>query len=72
MLKIFVCLNLHKIHCHNEPACEILVLIPYVSSEGSDEPVQMLSLAKVFTACTHKVGIKIMAPAKFHAFSPTR
>ena len=43
--KNFVYLNLW-------PAFVNLVLVVYVSSECSDEPVQMHSLVRAFTACT--------------------
>ena len=33
---------------------EILVLIMYDSSEGSDKPALMHSLARAFATCTHK------------------
>ena len=34
----------------NEPVLEILILIAYASSEGSDEPVHLCTLARALAA----------------------
>ena len=49
----------------NELICEILVLNEYASRECSGETVQMCSLTRAFTACTHKEGMQMMAQANF-------
>ena len=48
----------------HEPDHEILVLTAYVSSECSDEPLHLLSLARVFSYPTLKVGTKMKTQAK--------
>ena len=50
----------------------ILVLITYESSKCWDDPAQMLSLVKAFTACTHKVGKWVKVYSKLQTSSPTR
>ena len=46
-----VCSHLKMSPMINEPFCEILVLISYVSSIGSNQPAHLRSLARAFTAC---------------------
>ena len=38
-----------------EPAHEIMVLITSATSEGSDKPAYLRSLARAFAVCTHEV-----------------
>ena len=49
---------LSRFNGNYEPAHEILVLIPLVSKEGSDEPAQMHGLSRAFPAGIYKVCIK--------------
>ena len=45
-------------HLHKyEPVHEILVLITYAGSEGSDESAHTASLMRPFTSCKHKEEI---------------
>ena len=45
----------HKCQGYNKPAHELMVLITFMTSEGSGEPAHSGSLARAFAICTHKV-----------------
>ena len=53
----WACKKFYKPKDWYHPACEILLQIASVSSEGSNEPAYQCSLPKVITALTHKVRI---------------
>ena len=48
------------------------ILTVYASREGSDEPAQMRSVVRAFTARTHNVEKRVKVRANIRASIPTR